>query len=193
MADFSIAFERTSVNEGGWKTDDPNDNGGETYRGVARNYHPNWLGWPMIDARKGDAGFPDVLLEHASLNELVEEFYFEEYWARSRCAEMPQAIANEVFDKAVLMGCGKSGKLLQQALNVLNRNEKDYPDIDEDGHVGPMTLRVLRLCVGMGREESLMKALVLFQGYHIISVMLRNPAKEIYAAGWLNRVSIEVS
>ncbi len=193
MADFTIAFERTSINEGGWKADEPNDSGGETYRGVARNYHPNWLGWPMIDMAKGDAGFPDVLLADDALNDLVEEFYLEEYWARVRCEGMPQAIANEVFDKAVLMGVGKSGKILQKALNVLNRNQKDYPDIDEDGHVGPMTLRVLRICVGMGREEALMKALVLFQGYHIISVMLRNPEKEIYAAGWLNRLNIEVN
>lgn len=193
MSDFAIAFERTSVNEGGWKADEAEDSGGETYRGVARNYHPNWPGWPMIDAAKGEADFHEALINSVVLNDLVEEFYLEEYWDRSRCAEMPQAIANEVFDKAVLMGCGKSGKLLQQALNVLNRNEKDYPDIEEDGHVGPMTLRVLRLCVGLGREESLMKALVLFQGYHIISVMLRNPVKEVYAAGWLNRMNIEVT
>lgn len=193
MADFNIAFERTSVSEGGWKADDPNDNGGETYRGVARNYHPNWLGWPMIDARKGDAGFPDVLLGHNSLNELVEVFYLEEYWARSRCEEMPQIIANEVYDNAVLMGVGKSGKILQKSLNVLNRNQKDYPDIDEDGHVGPMTLRVMRICVGTRGEATLHKVVNLFQASHILAVMMRDPRKEVWAGGWLDRVSIEVS
>ncbi|MFM7564688.1 MAG: glycosyl hydrolase 108 family protein, partial [Planctomycetota bacterium] len=39
MADFAIAFDETMINEGGY-VDDPDDRGGETYRGVARRFHP---------------------------------------------------------------------------------------------------------------------------------------------------------
>ena len=194
MGDFAVAMGLTSINEGGYKADDSADAGGETYRGVARNYHPNWRGWAIVDALRNAPGgnFPDSLADDPALNEYVEKFYEREYWDRLRCGDMPQAIANEMFDKGVLMGLGRMGEMLQKALNVLNRNEVDYPDISEDGHVGPITLRMMRICIGLGREDRLQKALALFVGAHILGVMMRDPRKEAWAGGWLDRVSLEV-
>ena len=42
----------------GFYNNDPDDMGGETYRGVARNYHPQWEGWAIVDARKQALGRP---------------------------------------------------------------------------------------------------------------------------------------
>ena len=68
MASFKEAWEETSAVEGGY-VDDDDDRGGETYRGVARNFHPDWPGWDRIDAAKDDPGFPGILGEDESLDE----------------------------------------------------------------------------------------------------------------------------
>ena len=51
MADFSKAWGRSSVHEGGY-AHLAGDAGGETYRGIARNFHPEWPGWKFIDRVK---------------------------------------------------------------------------------------------------------------------------------------------
>lgn len=49
------AFNKETPNilamEGGY-VNDPNDRGGETYKGVARNANPGWPGWKIIDQLK---------------------------------------------------------------------------------------------------------------------------------------------
>lgn len=49
------------------------------------------------------------------------------------------AIAVEMFDAGVNMGPAMAGRFLQRALNLLNREASDYPDIAVDGQCGPMT------------------------------------------------------
>ena len=51
MADFTKAYALTAAYEGGY-VDDPEDAGGETYRGISRRYHPSWQGWQIIDTLK---------------------------------------------------------------------------------------------------------------------------------------------
>lgn len=41
MAEFNIAFQKTLTHEGGY-VNDPEDSGGETYKGISRNNHKNW-------------------------------------------------------------------------------------------------------------------------------------------------------
>jgi lysozyme family protein len=53
MADFEIAYGETELREGGY-VNDPVDRGGETHRGVARKFHPDWSGWKIIDQIKQD-------------------------------------------------------------------------------------------------------------------------------------------
>ena len=51
MALFTPAFTLSKINEGGW-VNDPNDIGGETYRGISRKFNPKWNGWSVIDEMK---------------------------------------------------------------------------------------------------------------------------------------------
>jgi lysozyme family protein len=44
MAEFNPALEKVLSHEGGYVVD-PNDPGGETYKGVARKIHSKWDGW----------------------------------------------------------------------------------------------------------------------------------------------------
>ncbi len=61
-----------SWHEGGY-TNDPVDVGGETYRGIARRYNPQWEGWDLIDDTK-----PNI--KHTNLDPYVHKFYEEKYW-----------------------------------------------------------------------------------------------------------------
>ncbi len=56
MADFKTAIEATLKAEGGY-VNDPDDPGGETYKGIARNRNSKWSGWTHIDLLKNKCVF----------------------------------------------------------------------------------------------------------------------------------------
>ena len=78
MADFEKAFINTMGYEGGYVYD-PDDAGGETYKGISRRYHPSWPGWRIIDKVKISGGDPysdlddNEELEENELEQLEEE------------------------------------------------------------------------------------------------------------------------
>ena len=47
MANFNQAFKKVMSAEGGY-VNDPDDPGGETYKGVARKMNPRWSGWAIV-------------------------------------------------------------------------------------------------------------------------------------------------
>lgn len=51
MAEFAKAYKKLEVAEGGY-VNDPDDAGGETYKGVSRKANPNWIGWIILDDLK---------------------------------------------------------------------------------------------------------------------------------------------
>lgn len=53
-------------------------------------------------------------------------------------------IGQEVVDSGVNVGPKRSSEWLQVALNSLNRNQKDYPNVTVDGKVGSATLSALQ-------------------------------------------------
>jgi len=66
MANFINAFQKTIVNEGGYGND-PDDPGGETYKGFARKIHSKWEGWTTIDLQKRQAGSPATIYRDPEL------------------------------------------------------------------------------------------------------------------------------
>jgi lysozyme family protein len=46
---FEDTMKHVEEMEGGW-ANNPADSGGETFRGIARNFHKSWPGW-AIDRR----------------------------------------------------------------------------------------------------------------------------------------------
>ncbi len=190
MADFNIAYEITKEFEGGY-TFDPDDVGGETYKGVARKYYPSWPGWQIIDAQKSNSNFPECLENFLDLQQLVLDFFKATYWDIIWGDTLPdQSIANEMFDTSVNMGISRAVKFLQSGLNVLNRNEKDYPDIVEDGQFGLKTFSTLQRYLSINSNKYLLKVIVILRGMHYIEYMRKSPIQEKFARGWLNRVSL---
>jgi len=190
MADFSEAYEITAGHEGGY-SNDPDDAGGETYKGISRKYNLDWLGWPIIDASKNEPDFPDCLDYNGALQGIVYQFYKENYWDVFWGDDIHiQALANEMFDTGVNMGTGRAVRFLQEALNYLNRNEDIYPDVAEDGKFGNNTFNALNSYLANDDEGYLLKVMNVLQGKHYLDYMKKNPTQEKYVRGWMSRVEI---
>lgn len=190
MARFDPAFNRTLGHEGGYVFD-PSDRGGETYRGVARRFHPDWPGWRVVDGLRGRQGFPGTLDESEELDALVRQVYRESYWNRMLGDRIPsQEVAEELFDSGVNCGLGRAVQWLQRSLNALNRRGRSWPDLDVDGGLGPRTLAALRTCLERGDESPLLTAMNVLQGAHYLELMRRDESQERFARGWLRRVGL---
>ena len=114
MANFDIAFQRTSKFEGGWVNDDA-DSGKETYKGISRVYQKSWAGWKIIDSYKKKSNFPKNLESDKTLQELVKKCYRENYWTPIWGDKINnQNVANDLYDTAVNMGVGTSIKLSER-------------------------------------------------------------------------------
>ena len=190
MADFEKAYSITMKHEGGY-VDDPDDAGGETYKGISRKYNPLWYGWDVIDDYKDEEEFPHFLDDDDELQDYVMDFYKEHYWDVNRLDEVDsQMIATEMFDTGVNMGVRRASKFLQESLNYLNRNERNYPDLVVDGIVGPASFNALDYILRSGDEDILMTIMNVLQGRHYLDYMKKSPTQEKYARGWFKRVAL---
>ncbi len=117
-ADFKKALALTLKREGGYVNDSLNK-GGETYRGVTRNFHPEWEGWILVDSAKSRLGYASTLncsreeaaamdrslVREKRLTRLVIQLYKTEYWdALVLDTVQSQKKADSLFDWAVRKG-----------------------------------------------------------------------------------------
>jgi len=188
MADFAAALALVLEHEGGY-ADDPDDRGGETYRGIARRFHPDWPGWSRVDALKRGTGFPGSLAGDRRLHEAVAALYRDLYWDPFQGDALPdQPLAEELFDTAVNLGVRRAVRFLQESLNLLNRNQRNYADLVVDGWFGDNTLdAVLAVVADDGDARFVVRLINAMQAAHYIDVMRNDPTQEKYARGWLTR------
>lgn len=189
MDTFQTAFNKTMEHEGFVSFD---HYGGETFMGISRVYWPDWEGWEIIDKVTMDGGKLSV---QTDLPFLVRKFYRQTFWNTFRgddVAEINKAVAIELFDTAVNLGVHRAVAYLQDALNLLNRNERCYPDMVVDGILGPKTLGNLRIYMTQNPKSEIKETILLnvmntLQGSEYIRLMRANPLKERFR-GWFNRV-----
>ena len=127
--------------------------------------------------------------------ETAAAIYRRRYWQEprfDRVAAIAPTLAAELFDTGVNMGPSVAVGFLQRALNALNRGASDYPDIANDGLIGPRTLAALDAFLahrGTAGETVLLRAVEALQGERYLSLAERRPANEAFLYGWLaNRV-----
>lgn len=231
MADFDSAYAPLKQLEGGW-CHNPDDKGGETYAGIARNFFPAWPGWAVVDAAKSHPSFPASAAgrmrgeasstvpavsanssrplapaggSHGSarafsrhlaaipgLQDMVTDWYRVEWWERMGLARFPQAVADEIFDQAVNLGRGGAGRSLQRLCNALNYNkradERLFPDLAEDGAIGPKTLAALSAILERRSDEAdVVHALNCLQGAHYIGLGAKSFRHRQFVDGWMRR------
>lgn len=200
MSEFNIAYGKTMSHEGQY-SNDPRDRGGETWKGVARKMHPNWEGWLIIDQIKRSVITSDlsrILRDDEELEQTVQAFYQAEFWDRLLLDRIAyQDVSNELFDTAVNQGQVTAVKQFQEALNLLNNNQKHYSDINEDGKMGPGTLKAYWAYMltanfpGRSAERNTQTLLAVMNGLQFqryVEICDNRPDQEVYFYGWVNRV-----
>jgi len=151
---FCLSFEGELANH-------PHDRGGLTWKGIARNAHPDWEGWAYID--KGQPP-PDAL---------VEKLYYERFWLPLKCDLLPPPIALFLFDTAVGTGNFEAVRMLQRSLR----------NVRVDGIMGPQTIKA-------ANNANLYTVLDFFRIYrrrHYHRIVKNDPTQEKFLEGWENR------
>jgi lysozyme family protein len=166
--------------EGGDKyTNDPDDSGKGTRFGIT-------------EAVARDNGYTGHMRDLP--RSFAFQIYVTEYWDRVRADDLVQIserVAEEVVDTCVNTGSVRAGEFLQQSLNVLNRAERLYADIEVDGSIGPATIAALDSYVTHRSDAVLLKALNCLQGAFYINLATRREKDERFVYGWLkNRVEL---
>lgn len=201
MAEFLPILKTTLKHEAGY-VNDPDDRGGETYKGIARNMHLNWSGWTIIDvySKENKTQLTFNLNKNERLSQLVEKFYKCNFWDKLLLDEIKsQSVAAKLFDIAVNQGVGTAAKYFQDILNMLNNNGKHYSNIAVDGGVGKKTLHAYKCYMDTSKKFSyrseennalvLLKCLAGEQYARYEKIVKRNEVQEKYFYGWiLNRV-----
>ena len=138
MANFQQALQNTFKNEGGY-INDPDDSGGETYKGISRSNNSKWGGWVFIDMVRNNKNFPHILDSDVQLQASVSSFYESNYWDRVKGDDiLNQDVANSIFDFAVNAGVFTSSALAQlvvgtkpdgiiggESIDAINKYDKD--------------------------------------------------------------------
>jgi lysozyme family protein len=185
MADFNKYYPRLERNEGLF-ANLPNDSGGPTWKGIARNYYPTWSGWVIIDEVFNLPGFPidgkyedkcSFMNSHLKDNETLEEkvfkFYKTSQWDPIRCDEIKnQSIAEYIADWAVNAYLTVPIKHVQRILRL-----------DDDGKVGPLTLS----SINNADQEYLFNQLIDHRIQFYKEVVENKPQNEKFLKGWIAR------
>lgn len=172
---FETSFQHVVMKEGGY-SDHPSDTGGKTQFGITE----------AVARANGYAG--DMRQLPLST---AKSIYKRQYWDLLQLDSidaLSPGIANELFDTAVNMGTGTAGTFLQRALSSMNRRGQDYPDLQADGVVGPMTVAALRTFLakrGGHGVTVMLRALNAQQAMRYILLAESRPANEDFVFGWL--------
>lgn len=188
MANAQQAFEAIIIPYEGLYSNDKNDRGGETVWGIARNIDKDAPIWKLVDDWKKKPDFPRNMMNDKALIIAAADYYKKRYWDNLNLSSVNnQTIATELFDISVNMGPGVAGTFLQRALNVLNRNGQDYPDLLVDGQVGPKTVSALN---SHKSPENVLLCLNALQGAKYIGICENNPSQEVFMNGWIKRIKV---
>ena len=173
MADFKKAFEVASNNEGGYNND-PDDLGGETYRGIARKFWPTWKGWPLIDQAKKQPGFPGNLEKIPELPAMIEDFYRVNFWDPILGDKISvQSTATTIYDFAINTTPKVSISLAQMVAGATVDGEAGIETVSKINAMDPEHFQAYFALAKISR--------------YIYNVKIR-PKNQKYFYGWVTRV-----
>lgn len=171
--------------EGSAYTNDPRDSGGPTKYGITLDTLTNY--------RKRHTTADDI--SRLTENEARTIYKFI-YWIDpgfSQVGRINMPIAEELLDTGVNAGPGRATRFLQRALNGLNNRGSLYPDLAEDGVIGPATLGALRQYLahrGTKGEVVMLRYLNGLQLAYYDDLVQRRQKDEAFMYGWiLNRIA----
>ena len=177
MIDVEALIGEVIGREGGY-SNHPADRGGPTRWGVTQ----------AVARAHGYNGDMQIFPREKAV-----DIYRRIYWtqpALDQVAVRFPRVAAELFDTGVNMGPSIGIRFLQRALNALNRNGRDYPDIAPMApSIGPKTIAALEgfwRARGAAGESVLLKAIECQQGARYIELGEARPPNEAFMYGWLD-------
>jgi lysozyme family protein len=157
-ANFPAALQFTLSQEGGW-SDDPNDPGGATERGITLQTYRWWHNNPHLQPTD---------LRGMSDSE-CENIYHTMFWDAVHGDDLPAGIDLATFDWAVNAGVGRAARALQFVVGTM-----------QDGAIGPLTL-----AAAAGADAN--RTVTLLCGNRI--AYYQSLDKPEFIDGWTNRAS----
>jgi lysozyme family protein len=167
MGNFNEAVHLTAINEGSF-SNDPRDNGGLTWAGIASKFWGAWKGWPIVrecmSRHNGGRTPADVkainaeLRANAALTQLTAGFYQANFWNVNRLSDVADnQVADNLYDSGVNQGTGEAAHILQDSINMVHPKS-----VISDGAIGPKTIAAanaidpatLNKMINLNREAS---------------------------------------
>lgn len=181
------AIKAIYVAEGGEKfTDDPDDAGGETRWGITKVVaYDNKPLWPAHKWNGDMRTLPESL---------AYAIYKKDFWDSLKLTEITyysKLLTYLLFNIGVNSHPTVAGKHLQRALNLFNQEQKLYPDLLVDGHVGGKTLSTLDVFLKHRKREGLqvlVNTIAGFQTTYYANIAEKKPSQEKYSYGWAVRL-----
>lgn len=174
MANFLKAFQETigvgdqKGDEGGFKLHRvKGDSGGDTFAGIAKNYHPNWPGWALVYAGKG---------ESQECEQLVIDFYKQKFWDDMLGDKIiHQEVAETIFNFGMNSSIENSVRYAQFCLDCV-----------PDGKLGPITLKSINDLKDLEVELFVSQHTLMRIG-HRLKRIIQNRSQKKFIGGWLKR------
>lgn len=159
---FSDCLPWVLAREGGF-VNNPADTGGATNKGITLKTAQAALG----------ASFSLADLQKIT-NDQAGDIYRKNYWATTRCDDLPVGVDLSTFDMSVMSGPSAGAKMLQRAAKVT-----------ADGAVGPMTIKACAANPSALIDEIASQRVTFYR-----SIVAGRAANAEFLSGWLNRVEM---
>ncbi len=164
------AFERAMdqlLKIEGYVSNNPNDSGGYTFMGIARNYHPNWEGWQFIDQGK-----------YSEAEKYVGTFYKKEFWDPLSLDNVNNYFVQlNIFQISVNVGLPVAAKLAQESCVMMNHS------ITVDGNVGPITISAINSI----DPRAFIEVFLGLVSANYVSIAKNNQNDQEFLDGWLRQ------
>lgn len=188
MANFDTAYILERKHEG-YYSNETADKGGETYAGIARNIHPTWSGWEIVDKYKQSVNRPlkrNEIIRDLRLEPLVREFYLKIWTSKNFGKIKDQNTANILYDWFINSG--------SSAINTKSTNTKGLKEILMQDFNKPLqlnsvldidTINVINSVDNVRLYNTIKKERINFY-QNLVKV---NPSQSVFLKGWLNRIN----
>ncbi len=168
-------IEATIGKEGGYSNHKA-DTGGATMFGITER----------VARANGYGGDMKTMPRHLAVTIYKSQYAIKPGFAD--VAAINAKVGEELFDTGVNTGPARPILWFQQALNALNDGGKLYPDILEDGDIGPGTLATFKAYMkarGADAESVMLKVLNGLQLAFYIDISRSRAANEAFSFGWI--------
>lgn len=188
MASFEIAYSLERKHEG-YYVNNPNDKGGETYIGIARNIHPSWIGWPIVDEYKKSLNRPlknNEVIRDLRIEPFVKDFYHS-LWVSNNFGKIKdQNTANILYDWFINSGYIAAKTKDPETFGVdeiLNRNFKK--SLKLDGRFDTDTIQAINQV-----DNVKLYNLIKYERINFYkNLVKKNPSQIVFLKGWLSRIN----